>query len=70
MTGNEIFKAMLHDPILQEKYGISKDQIKQITLSSRSGSDIIEMIQLVIIGLENQTPERSINSQIKNHFKI
>ncbi len=70
MTANELFKAILKDSLFQEKYNLSEEKLKNMVLHEESSSDIVEIIKLVIQGIENRTPERSINSQVKNYFKI
>lgn len=70
MTADEIFKVMLENPILLEKYGLTKEELEDMSLSKPSQHDIIEVIKMIVIGIENEQPESSINSQIKTHFKI
>lgn len=70
MTSDEIFKVMLENPILLEKYGLTTEELEKMSLSKPSKHDIIEVIKMIVIGIENQQPESSINSQIKTHFNI
>jgi hypothetical protein len=70
MTSAELFKEMLQDPILQEKYELSKERLTKMGLHEASGPDIIEMVKLVITSIENDMPDRSVNSQVQKHFKI
>lgn len=70
MTSPELFKSILKDPLLQEKYKLSKEKLERLNYHEPSGIEIIEAIKLVISGIEYNTPDSSINSQIKSHFNI
>lgn len=70
MTADEIFKVMLENPILTAKYGLTEEQLSQMSLSIPTEYEIIEAIKLVVIGIENETPETTVNSQIRSLFKI
>lgn len=71
MTANEIFEEILNDPILVEKYGIDIEILKRLKLHDpKSEHVILEIIKLVIAGVENGTPDNSVNSQIKNLFSL
>jgi len=64
MTTNEIFKEVLKDPILINKYGFSKDQLEKLGMFENSKT-IIEIIKIIIQGNENRIPDQSIYKQIK-----
>tara|TARA_R110000744_G_scaffold373393_1_gene485533 strand:- start:4459 stop:4674 length:216 start_codon:yes stop_codon:yes gene_type:complete len=71
MTANEIFEEILKDSILFEKYGIGSETLKKLKLHDRkSDYKIVDVIKYVIEGIENGTPDNSINSQIKNLFSL
>ena len=70
MTANQIFEELLQDPLLETKYGLSKEKLAQMSLHQNSSTDIIELLKLVVNGIENDIPKLSVNSQIKTHFKI
>jgi len=70
MTAKQIFEVMLEDPLLREKYGLTTENLKKMNLHQDSKEGIIELIKLVVNGVENGTPDRTINSQIKTHFNL
>ncbi|WP_456459183.1 hypothetical protein [Reichenbachiella sp.] len=70
MTANEIFKRLVNDPFLKEEYGLTEDVLKQIELHNSTDSDILEILRIVILGVQNDTPKSSIYSQIKTHFNL
>jgi hypothetical protein len=70
MNVQEIFQAMLASPLLKEKYELKAEDIEYIKLHEKTGQPIIEVIQLVLTSLENNTPTNSINSQVKTYFDI
>ena len=70
MTADEIFRVMLENPVLKEKYGLTNAELAGLSLSTPSEHHIIEVIKMVVIGIENETPEASVNSQIRTYFNI
>lgn len=70
MTANQIFKMMLESDILKEKYNLTLEELEKTTLYEESEEDIIEVIKLIVNGIENGTPERTINSQVLTHFRL
>lgn len=71
MTANDIFEEILKDPILVEKYSIDRESLKKVKLHDpKSEYEILEIVKLVIQGVENGTPDNSVNSQIKNLFNL
>lgn len=71
MTANDIFNELLKDPILKEKHGISDSNLKKLKLHDKKADfDIIEIIKLAVEGVENDTPQSSVNSQVKNYFSL
>lgn len=70
MNAKQIFDEMLKDPMLVEKYGLNETRIKELSLHGPAGSEIIEMIKFIVNGIENNTPDASIYSQITAHFHI
>lgn len=70
MTANDLFKHLLKDPMLKKRYGLTDELLDQTQLHSTSDSDIVEIIKLIVLGVENGTPDRSIYSQIKTHFNL
>lgn len=69
MTANEIFKELLKDPILTEKYDFSKIQLEKLGMHEPS-KQVIELIKLILQGKENNIPDSSIYNQIKKLQKI
>ena len=69
MTANEIFKELLKDPILIEKYDFSKEQLETLGMHE-SSKQIIELLKLIIQSKENNIPDSSIYNQIKKLQKI
>ncbi len=71
MTANDIFKRLLKDPVLKENYeGLTDELLNGTELHSSTDSDVIEIIKLTVQGIEDDMPNRSIYSQIKNHFNL
>jgi hypothetical protein len=70
MNAKQIFEEMLKDPILNQKYELSESRINGMSLHGPSGSEIVEVIKFVVNGIENDTPDSSIYSQIAAHFHI
>lgn len=70
MTAPEIFKEMLKDPLLVEKTKLAKEKLEIASLHEPSNNEMLELVKLVIQAVENNLPERSVNSQIKSHFKL
>ena len=70
MTAPEIFKELLKDPLLIDKYQLTVEKLQKTSLHEPSSSDILELLKLVVNGIENNLPERSVNSQVKTRFKI
>lgn len=68
MTANEIFKSMLGDSILVDKYNLSEESIEELDLHVVSEIDLVEIIKIALNGVENSTPDRTINSQVRNYF--
>ena len=69
MTANEIFKELLKDPILVEKYEFSKEQLEVLGMHE-SSKQVIELIKIILQGKENNIPDPSIYNQIKKLQKI
>lgn len=69
MTANEIFKELLNDPILVEKYNFSETELEKLGMHE-SSKPIIEILKLIIQGKENNIPDPSIYNQIKKLQKI
>jgi hypothetical protein len=69
MTANEIFKELLKDPILIEKYNFSKEQLEKLGMHEPS-QQIIELLKLIIQSKESNIPDSSIYNQIKKLQKI
>lgn len=69
MTTNEIFKELLKDPILIEKYGFSIQQLEMLRMHEPS-KQVIELIKLILLGKENNIPDSSIYNQVKKLQKI
>jgi hypothetical protein len=70
MTAKQIFEELLQDPLLETKYQLSKEKIAQMSLHQDSSTEIVEVLKLVVNGVENDIPKLSVNSQIKTRFKI
>lgn len=70
MTANEVFKRMLEDPALKEKYKLSDEVLKKTELHGLTNSDILEIIKHIVNGVANDTSRTSVYSQIKSHFKL
>jgi len=69
MTANEIFKELIKDSVLIEKYSFSKNQLEKLGMHEPS-KQIIELIKLIIQGKEDNIPDSSIYNQIKKLQKI
>ena len=66
MTEIEILKEVLKDPILREKYGMSEEEINNVSFDKTSNYSIIEFIKTIIqYELENVSNNTTYN-QIKN----
>jgi hypothetical protein len=70
MRNNDLFKELLQDPILINKYGLSKKLLNKLQLHSESDEDIIVVLQTIINGVYNDVSGVSTYKQIKNQFKI
>lgn len=70
MTATEIFEELLKDSILVEDYGLTIERLEQMSLHRESGSDIVEVLKLLVKSVEGNTPNLSVNSMVKTHFKI
>ena len=70
MTANDVYKHLLEDPLLREKYDLSENVLEHYQMHEKSDIDIIEVIKLIVQGVDNSTPKASIYSQIKGHFNI
>jgi len=69
MTANEIFKELLKDSILIEKYDFSEEQLEKLGMHE-SSIQIVELLKLIIQSKENNIPDSSIYNQIKKLQKI
>lgn len=69
MTANEIFKELLKDPILIEKYDFTEKQLEKLGMHE-SSKQIIELLKLIIQSKEDNIPDSSIYNQIKKLQKI
>lgn len=69
MTANEIFKEILKDPILIEKYGFTTTDLEKLEMHQLS-KPVIEIIKMIIQGMESNYPDSSIYNQIKKIQKI
>ena len=69
MTANEIFKELLKDPILTEKYDFTTEQLEKLAMHE-SSKQVVELIKLIVQGKENNIPDSSIYNQIKKLQKI
>lgn len=70
MTGKEIFEELLKDPMLEETYGLTEDKLQKMTLHEETGSEVVEILKLMVRSIEGNTPSLSVNSMIKTRFKI
>jgi hypothetical protein len=70
MTANDLLRRLLKDPILIKQYKLTQDSLRQTEFHKTSDSDIVEIMKLIVLGIEEGTPDRSIYSQIKTHFKL
>lgn len=69
MTANEIFREVLKDPILIEKYGFTREELDNLAMH-QSAKPVIEIIKMVIQGKENNYPDSSVYNQIRKIQKI
>ena len=70
MTSNDLFKSLLKDPSLIEEYALTKELLGRAQLHNTSDSDIIEVIKLIVQGVEDGTPRTTLYTQIKRHFNL
>jgi ribosomal protein RSM22 (predicted rRNA methylase) len=70
MTPNEIFREILEDPILKDKYGLSDEKLAGVELYRESGIEIIEIIRTILLANSNNTSDTNTFRQIKNLLGI
>ena len=48
MTTKELLKEVLKDSIFQEKYGIPKESLEDVSFDEDSGYPIVEVLKMII----------------------
>jgi len=68
MTSEEIFKEVLRSPELQEIFEISKKDLEQENLSTKVKQPVVEIIQAIINGQENNRSKDAIFQTIQKQI--
>ena len=71
MTTRELLKEVLKDSFFQEKYGIPKDVLENVSLDSDSGYPIIEAVKTIIQLKDSGVSDTNVYRNVKqNIFNI
>lgn len=68
MTAEEIFNEILKSPELQNIFQIPEDKLMQLSYSTASEYNEIEIIKAIIRGEENHTDKAAIFKLIQNQI--
>lgn len=70
MAAKELFHEILKDKDLMKKYNYDLHQLEEFELHRETNIDMVNVLTIIVNGIENQIPQTSIYTQIKNYFKI
>lgn len=71
MTTTELLKEILKDSIFQEKYGIPKELLEDVSFDEDSGYPIVEVLKMIIQLKDSSVSDALVYKNIKqNIFNI
>lgn len=71
MTTTELLKKILKDSIFQEKYGIPKESLEDVSFDEDSGYPIVEVLKMIIQLKDSSVSDALVYKNIKqNIFNI
>lgn len=71
MTATDLLKEILKDSVFQEKYGIPKESLKDVSFDEDSGYPIVETIKMIIQLKDSSVSDSLVYKNIKqNIFNI
>ncbi len=71
MTTTELLKEILKDSIFQEKYGIPKESLEDVSFDEDSGYPIVEVLKMIIQLKDSSVSDALVYKNIKqNIFNI
>lgn len=71
MTTTELLKEILKDSIFQEKYGIPKESLEDVSFDEDSGYPIVEVLKMIIQLKDRSVSDALVYKNIKqNIFNI
>lgn len=68
MARIELLKVFLSDPIIQEKYKISPDQVQRLIISNAHGNDMTALCQQLLTVADNSDLTTSAAAANLNNF--
>lgn len=71
MTATDLLKEILKDSVFQEKYGIPKESLEDVSFDEDSGYPIVETIKMIIQLKDSSVSDSLVYKNIKqNIFNI